>query len=730
MNNDILQNTQEEFGNLAPLMNVVSIAGYLNPKLVDEETVSAIARSTGTPEDLVECIVEAVDDVNDMIGNGKDEEVVLKNFSQAMTYLGSCFQNFQFQQPKKCGPVGLAKITFALNEEVVNNFSAEGLATEIATFVPVNFENVLSAIETVKSNTRYSTKQNFSRKNYNVAALGGALKNVAGQALKSLGNIKTAVANSQAGAKAIKGIQSAAKSVTESPVVQSVVKAAPGVKTTIAVGAGKGLQAVKAELPYLKEAAKTAAKEAGQLVKDVVHSPFLMGLDGELANVGRLKGQKVISQTAADFLNKVKGVRAFDLSNTTLEADIIKSGVLNTKAAITSAAKQLKNGEISQEYFRSLTKDFQNLLERNAKSLENIRGSSLKKITDLAAQNKNFIEKSANLTSGFNSGVLSAESFASQFESLLKKTSGSFKDDALYIFRNATDKGKAARDIIKTARVDSSKFAKELERISKNFDQVEQLVKTELATAVPMATSQLGASVPGKFLATLRSLPTKQRQEFVIKGVKACQPGSKAVDPLMQKANAVLKDAKSILGKTALVGIGTAIPAGAIYWGINADEDKALSVLVNQAEASKIEIKQIEHKIAQLTADLENERAALAAMPQSKKSGKYGSAYGMVQVTKHFAVPAVIAAPVAAAAKLLLFPIAPALLIGALSVAAVATVEDKLNRISYREKELEAELANLALKRNQLNMQLARIEKESKRFHMGMDYLGYNTSGG
>lgn len=737
---EIPQSTQEDFGNLAPLMNVVSIAGYLNPKLVDEDTIATIANTTGTPPDLVECIVDAVDEVNEMIGNGEDEEKVLKNFSRAMSYMGSCCQGTTFRQPQACGPFGLSKIAFALNEEVVANFSSEDLASYVSTFVPVNFESAIAAFDTVKSNVGYSPRQNFSRRNYNVVALGGALKQAAGQALKSLGNIKNAVAGSDLGKQIVKTVSTAKDSITNSQIgkeaVKTVVgakdaiaKAAPGIKSSIIVGAEKGLQAAKAEIPHLKETGRVLGKSAGQFFKDIVHSPFMMGLDGELANVGRLKAQKVISQTAADFLNKVKGIRSFDLSNATLEAEIIKSGVMNTKAAMGAAAKQLKAGEISQDYFRSLTKDFQGLLSRNLDSLKNIRGSSLKKITDVATKNKDFITKSADLTSKFNAGALDANTFSSQFESLLKRTTGTFKDDALYLFRNATDKGKAARDILKNARADDVKVMKEIKKITDNFNQVEKLVKTELSTAVPMATSQLGQSVPGKFLATLRGLPDQARQSFILKGVKSCQPEMQSVNPLMKKADAVIKDAKSVLGKTALVGIGTAVPAGMIYWGLNADEDKALSLMVDRAEALKIEIKQTENKIAALSNQLEAERESVGSLPASKKSGKYGGAYGLYEATTNFsALNFALPAPLAAVAKTLLFPIAPAVLTAALGFVGVAVVQDKIAKIQYREHELENELALLAMKRNQLNMELSRIEQNTKRFHMGTDYLGYSNN--
>lgn len=698
---------QETFGNLAPLMNVVSIAGYLNPKLVDEDTVATIAKSTGTPEGLVECIVEAVDDVNTMIGNGEDQEKVLKNFSSAMEYLGSCCQKIQFHQPQPCNPYGISKIAFALHQEDVVNFDTGDLADAICSFVPANFDNMYAAVDAVKRSASSQPRKNFARQDFSIAAVG---KNLISAASKALQPVKTAIANNPTAQKIAK---------TAIQAKDAVVKATPTVKAEVAAGLSKATKLAEKELPQAKALAGKVGKEAGQLIKDVIHSPFAMGFDSELLNVGRLGGQKVISKSAADFLNKVKGVKAFDLGNATLETDIIKSGVMNMKASLANAAKQLKKGEISRDYFASLTKDFQDLLGRNANSLQKIRGSSLDTISKMAEANKSFISGAADLTSKLNSGSVDANSFAKTFESMLKKTSGSFKRDSLYLFRNATDKGKAARDIIKSARSESAQFDKALNQIKNNFDQVEKLVKTELATAVPMATSQLGTTGPGKLLESLRGLPDKARQGFIARGLKSCEPAAKSINPLNQKFDAVIKDAKSVLGKTALVGIGTAIPAGLLYWGINADEDKMLSFMVKNAEAKKIEIAQLEAKINNMKAGLDRERGELAEMSAPRKSSKLATAYGVASM-KNFALPA----PLAAAAKLLLFPIAPAILIGCLSFASVAVVQDKLARIKFREEEVETELAKLAMKRNELNFQLAQIEKETKRFHMGTDYLG------
>ena len=148
MMNDELQ--VKDLGNLAPIMNVVSIAGYLNPKLVSDEAVEAIAQSTGTPPELVECVVEAVDEVNNLMDAGKEPETLIKNFSDAMQILSKQCMKLSFAKPVIMNSVGIANLVSALHEEDIAGFSSSDLASQISTFVPVNFDNLNHAISYAK----------------------------------------------------------------------------------------------------------------------------------------------------------------------------------------------------------------------------------------------------------------------------------------------------------------------------------------------------------------------------------------------------------------------------------------------------------------------------------------------------------------------------------------------------------------------------------------------------
>ena len=735
--------TQSEFGNLAPVIDVVNIAGCLNPKLVDDETVEVIAESTGTSPDLVQCVVEAVDEVNSLIGDGEDPDEVIKNFSNFINDISDKYVNTNFSQSKELSAYGISKVVFAMHDEDLKQFDASTLTDYVTSFVPANFDLMKSAIESAQSSRKVRnfsrTKANGKHVNMSLAALGKSLSNVAtkvlltkDQALKAGAKavadiaktpagqaVKTAVAEVPAVAeKVITTVPTTVKSATS-----AVAQQAPQLLDKAVVGGKAALQAVKAEMPALKEAVKDAGSKAGSLLKDIIKHPLSMGFKSEVANAGRLKDQKVLAEKAVKLMNQTKGAAAYDLSNATLEVDIIRDSIKNTKDALGVAAKHLKNGEISQEFYNSLQKDFGAFVKRSAKNLTSIEQESINKLKGLATANDDFIKGTSELLAQFNQGKVTEEALVSTFNRLLKPMQGSFKADAVQTLTAASDKKSAVKSLLNEARSQAADYQDGLDKILKNFKSVSEYTNKEL---LALGSQELPVANPNTFLNKLRALPDKTRQLFVLNGVKSCQPAVKSASALEKNYNTIITSAKSAMGKTAAALGMSAIPAGMIYYGLTRDEDKALRWLVEDAEALKIQIDQLENQIQQTNAQLANEKQELASkLPRGSLKADTATGYVFLKnfARQNYALPA----PIAAIGKKLLFPIAPAILWLGSTALGVELMRDKISRIQYRESELESEITQLAIKRNDLNMRLAEIEKTLKRYHMGRDVLGYNS---
>ncbi|MCQ2209198.1 MAG: hypothetical protein MJZ34_02790 [Paludibacteraceae bacterium] len=708
----------EAFDNVAPILNVASIASYLDPNLVDSNTIEAIAERTGTPTDLVESMVEAVSEVKDLLSQeNTDKQAVQQQFSRFVKQLGRELGRVP-ERRHFSNPVATAEILHAVSTDCIQNFSHDSpIVKDFSNSLGENKELVISSLNAMHKN--YARTVNFANPRVIKKAVQGT------QALNKM--VKEA-ANKSAAEAAVKKIDNLAKTNSEvQKVVTDVIKEnAPRVYGEAGKDIVKQLESVvkDAKPGDVVNAVKNAT---GDYLKAFKQNILGVGVSADLWNFKDLVNLKLLSKDSAKLLEStgVRGETLADaLKNGNLAMEITKDiekqllDLRTMTAKIEKAAREgamFPEGCLPPETIQKLEKQLNKQLSANNKFIEKKVLPEAKRLQDVLNNRQEAYQQLSNLLA--ESGETSSKAIEKILpKDYVKSASGKKLLEQLKRAESVEEQQKVVRSI----REDLSKSNQAL---SDSIKQCQSLSyeTTKVADEAATATKEVQAGVQrtvepsaDEIMANLDKMSNEQRaalNKYMFKDVTSTA-ATEAAQKDIEEAKVVAKGIKEKLasaGKKALVGTALVGVPSALIWAGTGSEDDFLGQRlflydIDQAEKLRVQVQDLENQIKQQQNELVRENEELVAMSQSAEQKNFSAG----SILKSLAKGTLTVSAVAAS--------------GAATVYGVAAVRDKILRIKAREKELANTVKMYRIKKSELNHTLHRMNTAAKRFQYGYDY--------
>lgn len=152
--NHFKRNYSEMSDNTVETANLVAI---LDPDKIPEEGITAIADATGVTEDIVENLVDLVDQANDDLANGADNDTIAMNYSRKAKQLASrrSFSRKKRNFADEVNDDNLAtaiELVSMVDDEALDTMKAAEIAETIAEATDVNTDAVEAVVELAQEN--------------------------------------------------------------------------------------------------------------------------------------------------------------------------------------------------------------------------------------------------------------------------------------------------------------------------------------------------------------------------------------------------------------------------------------------------------------------------------------------------------------------------------------------------------------------------------------------------